>query len=273
MNGMLHLGHAFSLSKLEFASAYHRLKGDEVLFPFAFHCTGMPIKASADKIKNEIAKYGNPPVFPVIDEAAEAEAAAQKAAEAAEAAKNADPTKFAAKKSKAVAKAGTATYQWDIMKSSGVPESEIPPFADPYHWLDYFPPLAKRDVAAMGCQVDWRRSFITTDHNPFYDAFVRWQFNTLKKIGKIIKAKRMAVYSPLDGQPCADHDRATGEGVGPQEYVLVKMRVYDECLVGELSPLAGRDVFLAAATLRPETMYGQTNCWALPDGDYGASNP
>ncbi len=25
-----------------------------------------------------------------------------------------------------------------------------------------------------------------------------------------------AVYSPLDGQPCADHDRATGEGVGPQ---------------------------------------------------------
>lgn len=25
-----------------------------------------------------------------------------------------------------------------------------------------------------------------------------------------------------------------------------------------------------AATLRPETMYGQTNCWALPEGDYGA---
>lgn len=29
-------------------------------------------------------------------------------------------------------------------------------------------------------------------------------------------------------------------------------------------------VFLMAATLRPETMYGQTNCWALPTGDYGA---
>jgi leucyl-tRNA synthetase len=97
MNGMLHLGHAFSLSKLEFASAYHRLKGDEVLFPFAFHCTGMPIKASADKIKNEMAKFGNPPVFPVVDEAAEAAAAAAKAAEAAETAKNADPTKFAAR--------------------------------------------------------------------------------------------------------------------------------------------------------------------------------
>ena len=29
-------------------------------------------------------------------------------------------------------------------------------------------------------------------------------------------------------------------------------------------------VFLLAATLRPETMYGQTNAWALPEGDYGA---
>lgn len=114
------------------------------------------------------------------------------------------------------------------------------------------------------------RSFITTDANPFYDAFVRWQFNTLKRIGKVIKAKRMAVYSPLDGQPCADHDRSSGEGVGPQEYTLVKMEVYQESLVGALVSLAGKQVFLAAATLRPETMYGQTNCWVLPEGDYGA---
>ncbi|XVF56950.1 hypothetical protein PTKIN_Ptkin06aG0162200 [Pterospermum kingtungense] len=34
--------------------------------------------------------------------------------------------------------------------------------------------------------------------------------------------------------------------------------------------LEGKKVFLAAATLRPETMYGQTNCWVLPDGKYGA---
>ena len=57
----------------------------------------MPIKASADKIKNETAKFGNPPVFPVVDEAAEAAAAAAKAAEAADTAKNSDPTKFAAR--------------------------------------------------------------------------------------------------------------------------------------------------------------------------------
>jgi leucyl-tRNA synthetase len=44
MNGRLHLGHSFSLSKCEFAAGYQRLKGKCVLFPFGFHCTGMPIK-------------------------------------------------------------------------------------------------------------------------------------------------------------------------------------------------------------------------------------
>lgn len=31
------------------------------------------------------------------------------------------------------------------------------------------------------------------------------------------------------------------------------------------SALTGKNVFLMAATLRPETMYGQTNCWVQPD--------
>lgn len=29
-------------------------------------------------------------------------------------------------------------------------------------------------------------------------------------------------------------------------------------------------VYLMAATLRPETMYGQVNCWVLPEGQYAA---
>ncbi|KAK6235278.1 hypothetical protein QUC31_019023 [Theobroma cacao] len=64
MNDHLHLGHAFSISKLELATAYHRLRGANVLLPFAFHCSGMPIKASADKLAREIERYGNPPTFP-----------------------------------------------------------------------------------------------------------------------------------------------------------------------------------------------------------------
>src|SRR5262249_44124885 len=46
MNGKLHLGHAFTLSKVDFSVAFERQQGKRVLFPFAFHCTGMPIKVA-----------------------------------------------------------------------------------------------------------------------------------------------------------------------------------------------------------------------------------
>lgn len=39
-------------------------------------------------------------------------------------------------------------------------------------------------------QVDWRRSFITTHVNPYYDSFVRWHFWTLKDGGKVKFGKR-----------------------------------------------------------------------------------
>ena len=44
MNGQLHLGHTFTISKCEFAVGFQRLKGKKCLFPFGFHVTGMPIK-------------------------------------------------------------------------------------------------------------------------------------------------------------------------------------------------------------------------------------
>lgn len=38
----------------EFVVQYQRLKGKNALFPFGFHCTGMPIQAAANKLKSEI---------------------------------------------------------------------------------------------------------------------------------------------------------------------------------------------------------------------------
>lgn len=42
-------------------------------------------------------------------------------------------------------------------------------------------------------------------------AFVRWQFNKLRALGKVKFGKRETIYSPKDGQPCMDHDRSSGE--------------------------------------------------------------
>lgn len=102
-------------------------------------------------------------------------------------------------------------------------------------------------------KVDWRRSFITTDVNPYYDSFIKWQFRKLKSLDKVKFGKRYTIFSPLDNQPCMDHDRQTGEGVAPQEYTLIKLEALAP-LPGNPGSLAGKRVFLTAATLRPETM-------------------
>jgi len=257
-NGPIHLGHAFSLSKAEFAVAYQRMKRRPCLFPFGFHCTGMPIQASATKLARELETYGCPPQFPDTPQRTGADAGL-----------DAPVDGSVGLKSKVLAKTGGLRFQYRILQAVGVPDTEIPSFTDPFKWLMYWPPIGMQDAKQLGLHVDWRRSFITTEANPYYDAFVRWHFEKLRAQGRIKFGKRYTIYSPLDRQACADHDRASGEGVQPQEYVLIKMQVL-EPFPAVLEPLAGRRVYLAAATLRPETMYGQTNCWIAPDGSYGA---
>lgn len=259
MNGQLHLGHTFTLSKCEFAMGYQRLKGKICLWPFGFHCTGMPIKACADKLKREMEEFGNPPDFPEEEEPSETKVEEKEIK---------IENKAKGKRSKAAAKSGTARFQWQIMEKLGFAASEIPPFADPLHWLNHFPPEAKLDLQSMGAKVDWRRSFITTDVNQFYDSFVRWHFYRLKERGKIDFGKRYTIFSPLDRQPCMDHDRASGEGVGPQEYTLIKMKVLKPYPAELQSVVGAKSLFLVAATLRSETMFGQTNCWLHPDITY-----
>ncbi|PNY29960.1 Leucine-tRNA ligase, cytoplasmic, partial [Tolypocladium capitatum] len=269
MNGVLHAGHTFSASKVEFAAGVARMQGKRALFPMAFHCTGMPIKACADKLVNEIQLFGRD--FTGYNE--DQEATEDRPAPAANKAKSEDVTKFTTNKSKAKAKTAQLKYQFQIMKSIGIPQQEIHLFADPQYWLEFFPPLAMRDLTNLGCRIDWRRSFVTTDANPYYDAFVRWQMNRLKELNKIKFGKRYTIYSIKDGQPCMDHDRAEGEAVNPQEYTALKLKVLEwapkaaEAIKGKLPE--GSDVFLVPATLRPETMYGQTCCFVGPKINYG----
>lgn len=309
MNGILHLGHAFTILKADFQVAYQRLKGKTALFPFGFHCTGMPIQAAADKLRREIQAYGLPPVFPTSsfssssssspavedddDESASISSSPSPSPSPSTAtittttstttttttsttsAASSATTVKKSKKSKVAAKTGNVVYQWNIMKDLGISESEIQKFTDPKYWLGYFPPIAVDNLKAFGVCVDFRRSFITTAVNPYYDTFIRWQFNVLRAQQKIAFGNRPCIFSPIDNQACADHDRAEGEGVGITDYTLIKMRLQQPYpaalskLLGSQYSSSDYSVILPAATLRPETMYGQTNAWMLPDGEYG----
>lgn len=103
---------------------------------------------------------------------------------------------------------------------------------------------------------------MTTDANPYYDSFIRWQFNLLRKGSKIDYGQRYCIFSPKDNQPCMDHDRSSGEGVAPQEYTLIKLKL--ELGQDYVPPTVERlvketikkeeNIYLVAATLRPETM-------------------
>lgn len=268
MNGRLHLGHGFSFSKCEFAARFQRMKGKNVLWGFGLHVTGTPIAACAQKLRNEMAKYGNPPQFPpdILADMAEAKKAAAESA----AIKAAETGKHQGKK----AKQAPAKPQWMIMQDMGIPDSEIAAFASPMRWLEYFPELALEDTRAMGCHIDYRRSFITTDVNPYYDSFVRWQFEILQKKKLLGFGERYCIYTTVDKQPCADHDRASGEGVAPQEYVVVKLLAHEpekqRAFQAHVDKIAGRRVVLPGATLRCETVVGQTNVWVSPTVTYQA---
>lgn len=245
MNARLHLGHAFSCSKAEFTARFKRLKGYNVLFPFGFHVTGMPICAAAKKLEEELKSDG-------------LEALIKLSASR----KEHDP-KFEKRK----------MTQFEILQSCYIPPEEIPKFVDPIHWVHYFPPHAVDDLKDIGFAIDFRRSFVTTDLNPYYDSFIRWQFNVLKERNFIKFGKRPTIFSEKEDQICADHERSVGEGVLPQEYTLIKIQLasFTSAPLAALhEKFPNHSFILPAATLRPETMYGQTNCYVLPEGEYGA---
>ncbi|MDP3881416.1 MAG: leucine--tRNA ligase [Nanoarchaeota archaeon] len=200
INGHLHLGHAFSVTRVDVAARYKRMNGFNVLFPQGWHCTGTPVWAAAQRIREKEEK------------------------------------------------------QIQIMKTMGFSEKEILKFGEVKHWMDTFVPAAQEDLSRIGASVDWRRSFVTTDLNPYYDKFIRWQFNKLREKGLVVKGKRPVVWCVKDKMVVGDHDRAEGEGETPQEYYLLKFKFGDS--------------YLIAATLRPETVFGQTNFWVNPDANY-----
>ncbi|MEM0456857.1 MAG: leucine--tRNA ligase [Nitrososphaerota archaeon] len=135
-----------------------------------------------------------------------------------------------------------------------VPEELIPRFTDPAFICKYYTTENKKVVDAMGFSVDWRREFYTTNLHPYYSKFINWQYLKLREKGFVSKGEHPVVWCPNCQSATGDHDRLIGEGIVPEEYTLV----FFKC----------DDFYLAAGTLRPETIFGATNVWLNPDAEY-----
>ena len=56
VSGSMHIGHAFSYSQQDFIVRYHRMKGDNIFYPFGTDDNGLPTERLVEKTKNVKAK-------------------------------------------------------------------------------------------------------------------------------------------------------------------------------------------------------------------------
>ncbi|HXZ90178.1 MAG TPA: leucine--tRNA ligase [Candidatus Dormibacteraeota bacterium] len=151
-------------------------------------------------------------------------------------------------------KNGDEAYIRPIREVDEVPEEDLKKFVDPVYMAQYYTSVNRDAIKRFGTSVDWRREFHTSSWNPEFSKFVTWQYLRLREKGYVTTGTHPVVWCPKDQSPTGDHDRLEGEGVRPEEFVLMKFKM--------------GNYFLPCATFRPETIYGVTNLWINPEGDY-----
>ncbi|MFA4640374.1 leucine--tRNA ligase [Pyrococcus kukulkanii] len=147
---------------------------------------------------------------------------------------------------------------WIYRNVYKVPEDVLWTFEDPINIVKYFMKAAKETFIRAGFSVDWSREFHTTSLFPPFSKFIEWQFYKLKEKGYIVKGSHRVRWDPVVGTPLGDHDLVDGEDVPILDYVIIKFELKEN----------GETVYLPAATLRPETVYGVTNMWINPEATY-----
>ncbi len=212
MNGYLHIGHAFTLSKYDFICRYYRMIGYKVLQPFSFHLTGMPIMAAVDKLKEDLMTNSDSP-----------------------------------------------KTQYNIMKKMNISDEDMVKFTDPHYWGKFFPASAANTLKKFGIGYDETRSFITTEDNPYYDKFIKWQFSILQEKNVLRTGTRFEIFSIKESQPCLGHERSSGEDAKPLKSYIVPYKIINP-MFKDFKKI-DNEVWILASTSRPETLYGATNLW------------
>jgi leucyl-tRNA synthetase len=144
----------------------------------------------------------------------------------------------------------------DYLLANGCPPEMIPQLTEPQKVVNFFNNVYVNQYwKRFGFLADWRRFTSTT--NPDYAKFIQWQFRKLHDAGLLIQKPYFAPACVECGPVAVDAsetDLSRGGSAETNEYTLLKFRC--------------GDMFLIAATLRPETVYGQTNFWVNPEVEY-----
>ncbi len=146
------------------------------------------------------------------------------------------------------------------LKDNGCSAAKIKTLDTPEKIISYFNKVYVNDYwKKFGFICDWDRFTCTT--YPDYEKFMQWQFRKLRE-------KNLLIQKPYFATACVEHgpvavdpsetDISKGGNAEKNEYTLLKFAI----------DLGKGKEFLVAATLRPETIYGQTNLWVNPNAQY-----
>ncbi len=253
-NSPMHLGHSRTYSITDAYARFKRMQGYNVLFPMGFHYTGTPIIAMSEKVKQalkiledlkslfgseeevlkkiwELKQESNLPISAAVVE-------------------------FLKKigREDLIEHADSLEYVTLFRFVFEIPLEDIKKLTDPLTMANYFAELTEKSMKILGYMIDWRRKFTTID--PDFQKFIVWQFLKLKELGYIEKGTHPVAWDPVYNTPVSQHD--TKGDVEPE------IEDYDVILF----KLKGEDLYLPAATLRAETVFGVTNVWLNPDAKY-----
>ena len=144
----------------------------------------------------------------------------------------------------------------NYLLNNGCPKEKLRELEDPQNVIAYFNGVYLQDYwKKFGFLCDWDR--FTCTSFPDYEKFIQWQFKKLRDKNLLLQKPYFATACIRCGPVAVDPsetDISQGGNAEKQEYTLLKFKF-------------GED-YLVAATLRPETVYGQTNLWINPKADY-----
>jgi leucyl-tRNA synthetase len=144
----------------------------------------------------------------------------------------------------------------NYLLNNGCPKSKVKELTTPEKIIEYFNEVYVNDYwKKFGFLCDWERFTCTTF--PDYEKFIQWQFKKLLQKNLLVQKPYFATACIVHGPVAVDAsetDISKGGNAEKNEYTLLKFKI--------------DDLYLVAATLRPETIFGQTNLWVNPEISY-----